>query len=451
MIYLITRFNKFLKFSSVVVGQKKIVFVFLFFIESIFCAVPASGATRTGEVTLQEAFQLARGRSTTVALTSNQIDQTDAQINQARAGYLPVLSLQASTFQQAQSSDLLVKSNSGEPQTTTNINLSQNIFQGFRDINSVHQRDQLKLGYEWVKKQALDQLYKDVAQAFYSILIFQSDILVYKEQTESTRQRRSELGSAKKSGRARDSDLLTVDSAVASLEVAISRAQAQLIVFQESFTVLTGLSDDVKLVNTISLPKEIESVGTWLEHAEQRPDIQQSKIFLLAADDGIKVARSGFYPSLGLSANYYFSRPEGIASDVDWDAGLVLSFPFFSGGLTKAQVSEATLIRQAKELNLRRTRELATQIIRTTFATVQSDLDQLSKLTRASDLSRRSHDLVRRDNRLGVATNADVLSSLQIWQETKRNLERIRITATYDYVRLLVESAKSSPSEASNE
>lgn len=414
------------------------------FLFILFCFIgnDSSALAQARVVTLPDCYKLALERSSTIAISLDQINQTDAQIKQARSGYMPVLSLQGSTTQQADSTNPLAKSLSSTSQSTSNINLSQNLFQGFRDINIVNQRSHLKIGFEWARKQALQQLYKDVAQAFYSLLIFQSDIALYNEQITSTRQRKSELSEAKKSGRARDSDILTAESSIASLEAAISRTRAQLVTYQESFTFLTGLTQDVKLANTTKLPNEFKNVAGWLENSEHRPDIQQSKNVLLAAEAGIKAAQSGFYPSLGFTANYYLSRPNGIFQGVDWDAGLVLSFPFFSGGLTRAQVSEATVVHHSKELNLRLTKELASQTIRTIVGTVQADFDQLEKLINASDLSRRSYELVHRDNRLGVATNTDVLMALQVWQESKRNLERTRITAIYDYVKLLVESSK---------
>jgi outer membrane protein len=399
-----------------------------------------SASAQTPTLTLQDCYVLALDRSATIAISLDLINQTEAQITQARAGYLPVLSLVGSTIQQAESTNSLTKNPTS--QVTTSLNMSQNLFQGFRDINTVKQRLQLKEGYRWAKKQAQQQLYKDVAQAFFSVLIFQSDVALYNEQISSTHQRRNELNSAKKSGRARDSDLLIAESSIASLEAAKSRTIAQLITYQETFAFLTGLTQDVKLVNNIKLPSQLNAISNWLENSEDRPDVQRAQAQLGAAEKGVNVSQSGFYPSLGLNANYYFSRPSETFQGVDWDVGLVLSFPFFSGGLTTAQVNEAVVIRHTKELNLRLTQELASQAVRTIVGSVSSDLDQLQKLATAADLSRRSYNLVHRDNRLGVATNTDVLMALQTWQESKRNLERTRITATYDFVRLLVEASK---------
>ena len=225
-------------------------------------------------------------------------------------------------------------------------------------------------------------------------------------------QRKSELDAAKRSGRARDSDILTAQSSIASLYAAIAKTEGLMAPYKESLIYLTGTSVEKIPAQGDETTAPLETVDKWLESRSDRPDIKQSKSVVDAATEAVKVAKSGYYPSLGLSANYYLSRPNGIFQGVDWDAGLTLSFPFFSGGLTKAQVAESTVVRHSKEVLLRQTEELAIQTIRTAFRAVQSDLDQIKTLSDSSDLSRRSYELVHRDNRLGNATNLDVLIAL---------------------------------------
>lgn len=385
-----------------------------------------------------------------IRLSEDQIVQSDSQIRQARAGFQPLLSLQASLSQQAESTNALANSLSSTRQSATSINLSQSLFHGFKDSATVSQRKNLKSGSEWAKKQTIQQLFQNVSQAYFSILIFQSDMAIYQDQIKSTMQRKSELSLAKKSGRARESDILTAESSIASLEATISRTEGWVVTFQETFTFLTGLPNHTKLIDNIQLPQNFKTVDQWLQKTIQRPDVQQMKSELFASSDGIRVAQSGYYPTLGLSANYYLSRPRGIFQGVDWDTSLTLSIPLFSGGFTKAQVSEAVIINHSKELMLKQTEEMAEQSIRSVFATLESDSDQLKKLSRASDLSRRSYDLIRKDNRLGIASNTDVLTALQVWQESKRNLERARITMVFDYVKLLLETSEDIEIKASD-
>lgn len=381
-------------------------------------------------------------KSASVLISQNQIDESQAKVDQARSGYYPALSLQARLNEQQKTENFAANEMNLNPQSSLSLNLNQNIFQGFRDLKLINQNNYLKTGFEFSKKSALQELYKEVAQAYFNLLIYQSDILLYQEQIESVGKRKTELRAAKKSGRARDSDILIIDSVVAQLQATVLKIQSQMISSSETFYFLTGLDRDVFLVNNFALPIKLDDSQTWLLSLEKRYDVEQAKYSVLAAEAAVGVAKSGYYPNLNLSANYYLSRSSEIYKDVDWDASLVLIIPLFSGGFNKSRVSEAQLIHQSEKNKLRLNEEQALQNIKSMVATVDSDLKQLEQIQKASDLNYQSYELVRRDNRLGVATNSDVLNSLQVWQESKRNLERLRLTANYDYIRLLLETLK---------
>ncbi len=421
---------------------------FIFLFQIVAAPDAASADVPIQKITIEECFKAALAHSSTIDLAKDQVGQMTAEINQAKSGYMPTLSFQATMTEQEESTNPLAKSLSSTHQTTSNLNLNQNIFMGFKDKATTEQRKYLKQGFEWAKTRAVRQLYQDVAQAFYSVLAFKSDIAQYKDQVRSTSQRKSELESAKRSGRARDSDILIAQSSIAALYAAISRTEGLSVPYQESLKYLTGYSSDKTPAEGSETSMVLENVDTWLTNRDNRPDIKQSENEISAATAAVKAAKSGYYPSLGFSANYYLSRPTGIFQGVDWDAGLTFSFPFFSGGLTRSQVAEATVIRHTKEVILRQTEDLATQAIRTAYRTVESDLDQIKTLSDSADLSKRSYDLVHRDNHLGNATNLDVLIALQSWQESKRNLERTRISTAYDFIKLRLESSRMSASES---
>jgi outer membrane protein TolC len=401
----------------------------------------SAGFAHSREINLKESFQLALAKSQSVSVRTDQILQTDAQIKQARSAYFPTLSFQAITTQQAESSNPLAKSLSSTRQSTSNLNLSQNLFRGFKDKASLNQKRNTKSADEWAKNQSIQLLYEEVASTFFSILILESDITLFHEQIINTRKRKEELSTARKNGRARDSEILVVDSSIAGSEASISQLESQKIHFQETLATLTGLPSSTSLVSEISLPFEVKGIDSWLQKKDLRPDVQQAKAALLATEENILIAKADYYPSIGLSANYYISRPTGIFQGVDWDTSLTLDFPFFSGGITRARVTEAKLIRHSQETLLRQTQGFSEESIRSAYRVVESDYDLLVKLDHSAALSKRSYELMHRDNRLGVATNTDVLSALQFWQEAKRNLERARITATNDYVKLLLESS----------
>jgi outer membrane protein len=395
------------------------------------------------QVTLADCIELALEKNPVLSSAIDRIEQVKAQIEQTHSNKWPVLSLQASASeQQARLQDQSEYNRLSSQQLITNINLSHNLFRGFKDTNLIKQKEKIKQAVEREHYRAVLQLGKDVAKAFYSILLYQTDINQYREQIKITRMRKLELLKAKKNGRIRDSDLLLIDSVMAGLEALISRSENILIPYQETLINLTGLEREVQITNTIVFPDKLKTVDQWLLDLEDRPDIRQAQNYLEAAEFGIAVAESGYYPTLGLSANYYFSRSKSIYQDIDWDVSLTLSLPFFSAGLTQAQEREARIVYHSQKVAKLNIQQLATQMIKTKFRTVESDVEQIKKLLYAAELSEKSYKLVRRDNRLGISTNTDVLTASQNWQESQRNLERSKIIALSDYVDLLIDSLK---------
>lgn len=72
---------------------------------------------------------------------------------------------------------------------------------------------------------------------------------------------------------------------------------------------------------------------------EGRPDMQSTVLRRRAAEAGVAFARSGYYPSVSGNAEYGWSG-DGTLADF-WSLGAEITFPVFSGFLTRHQVGEA--------------------------------------------------------------------------------------------------------------
>jgi outer membrane protein len=75
-----------------------------------------------------------------------------------------------------------------------------------------------------------------------------------------------------------------------------------------------------------------------------RPDLRQNEWLIQQAQAVVHRARSGYYPSISLSATYEGERPGDIrfeGEDFGNSIGVGLNWNLFAGGLTRAQVGEA--------------------------------------------------------------------------------------------------------------
>jgi outer membrane protein TolC len=111
------------------------------------------------------------------------------------------------------------------------------------------------------------------------------------------------------------------------------------------------------LVDNLSFEKYQVSFEDALAKAYQnRPDLKSTIAKRQAADSSIDLAKTSYYPLLTGSAAYSWSGEKPSSLDNGWNVGVALSFPLFSGYLTKYQVQEAKAnlnILKANEESLR--------------------------------------------------------------------------------------------------
>jgi outer membrane protein len=123
------------------------------------------------------------------------------------------------------------------------------------------------------------------------------------------------------------------------------------------------LDADVELTTSVEsqasrLPVEAgEGQGTPIERVlANRPEIKSAEFRIRASELGVKAARSGFFPQVYLSGNYYYLRPNPrFLPALDrfegtWDVGVSVSFDLWNWGQTRRQAEQAEArLGQARE------------------------------------------------------------------------------------------------------
>jgi len=146
----------------------------------------------------------------------------------------------------------------------------------------------------------------------------------------------------------------------------LGRLQADNLVqtSQQQLAAALGRDDSEALEVTGSVPVSGVPVSPDFSNLlfdipEDRQAVAQKKV----ADAELKSARSGFYPSLGLSGSSdYRDEGEGLAGKGDWQFGVQLSFPLYTGGrdyygeksaLENVSSAQSQRIGTAQELRVR--------------------------------------------------------------------------------------------------
>lgn len=384
-------------------------------------------------LTLDDYFAQALVRSEVVATQSELIHQAEERYRQAKATLRPTVNGVASyTWQEAGAINTTI---TPTRQPNARIAATQPLFRGFREFASMRQTQALVGAQDEDYRQARTQLFKDVAQNFYDVLAFEQDLRNLDEQINQNLEREKELRDRVRIGRSRSGEMLTVQSTISTLRAQVEQLQAQLAAAREAFAFLSGLPATTSLRDTETLSPNLDTLETYLARLELRPDVKAAQQRLTAAQENIAVARGARQPSLDLNANRYLERRGNLAA-VDWDVQLALTIPLYAGGSLQSQVREAVSQSTQAELGASQVRRQAEQEIRSVYQSVVFDRAQLEALEKATEAARKNYEVQRRDYRLGLVTNLDVLQALTAFQENQRALDRARYTAKLDYLKL---------------
>lgn len=406
---------------------------------------PSSGtaAPVAAPLTLKDAFHKAFQTSEQLTIQSEAIEQAKEEYRQTRGGILPHLHFIGSeTFQdKSRHQNNSGNSTSDTRYTQARLNLTQPIFQGFKEfyamsgLRAEERREQLLLRRQGTV------LFQSVAQAFFNVLSYETQLADVRSLMKLSSDRTKELRGRVDLGKSRGSDLTTSESQMATYLAQEAMLRGQIAVAREDFSLLIGEEiGGAPIVDNIGLPRVAPPLDELIKRVGDRSDIAALREEAEVRRAGVQVAKAGYWPTLNASGNYYFKRP-GSQSDIDWDAIFTLDATIFQGGVIRGlQLEAQSLLRQA-DLNVALQQRRAVADVRKAHALLLSSIEQAVLLDDAVRKSQKSYDSINRDYRLGVANNLDVLQAMNALETLKQNADVALLQSKLDLLnlRLVVE------------
>jgi outer membrane protein TolC len=150
------------------------------------------------------------------------------------------------------------------------------------------------------------------------------------------------------------------------------------------------------------------------------------------ADQSIKLARSGWFPTLALDFNYDF-RMDNFTFDSDkvedtYGGYLVLSLPLFDGLRTRAQVAEARSMRRQADIYKGNLKDIIELEVRGVLLDVEAARETLKSQEKNVGMAQEGLDIANERYLQGYATNLEVLDAQLALNTAKRN----RLEAVHD-------------------
>lgn len=436
---------------------------------ALVAARPAH-AQEAETITMQEAMRLALQQNTELGRAQSEARLRGAQTTRQYTEFLPNLNVSTSgtrtfgrSFSQEEGAIINETSNFFGADASANVN----VFNGFEDVASLR-RARLE---ESASTLRLERTRQDVVyQVFDGFTTLQQNrqlTEVRAQELEAQRELLEQVRTLVEVGRRPKSDLFQQQAAAAEARAALAAAEREVTVAETQLIQLVQLDpagtyafEAPALAEDADTTAQAYDLGPLLEDAfARRPDLSAAQISADAADQSVRVAQSGYWPSLSVGVGYgsdwssnsrlpvagtgtaprtitvepagggppatlpvpgtgsdpAFEQP-AFLDQLDQRRGgsvrLSLDIPIFDRLETRTQVEEAQVQARNAEYDLRDQRQQIALQVRQAVADVRSARTQLAATTQRLEAARRGQEAARRRYELGAATFVEVTQAL---------------------------------------
>jgi len=199
-------------------------------------------------------------------------------------------------------------------------------------------------------------------------------------------------------GRANRSNLIKIESDIATKEINLSDAQFNRDTAYRMLKIMAGINEDENVVLTDNFPNSFESLDVVELKSNPEWDIYQKQIKMYESNASSK--RSGMLPTLAAVGSYdYFSMGTDMGHMFDKQGaqsaywGLALKVPLFNGGLHSANATMEAMNAESARQELDKSKKLKTEEYNTAVKKYKHLCDNLGKLNEAYNLAQKAYDV----------------------------------------------------------
>lgn len=299
-------------------------------------------------LSLEDCLALARQYNPVLAASREKIQELVADYQAARSKFFPRLVLTSfydrqppNRFSPGGSSPVELFKREGY----VDVLGKQIIFDG---LKTYYNTQAAKTGTQAQKKEVqrtADELAFTVAQAFYQLMEAKENLGVAQEALQQRQEFGKLTGAFYKAGKVTNLDYVRAQSQVSEAEQAVVEAQNAVRLAREILARTMGLQEQVQVDIRGRLPEKFVAAGEinalWQEVLKTNPEIKKLDLDIAQSQTLIKAARGSYYPEVSLQAGSDVRHRDLGGTKPEWIGGVFMEYPFFEGGLTKAQVAKA--------------------------------------------------------------------------------------------------------------
>ncbi|MFH1502450.1 MAG: TolC family protein [Candidatus Eisenbacteria bacterium] len=407
-------------------------------------------------LTLSDAVDIALENNREIAMAEAGLDAARARLGQARAGYFPALTAsgsytrldEAPYMDASQFGDFfaplmtpfeyLVDEGYLDPATlvglqsdgadkiylgdddiySVGLTVTQPLFTGGAILSAHGAARHAARAEEFNASRTEERVRYDATRAYLGLVQADAALATMDDATGEMTSHLSDLEAMYEEGMIIEADLMRARVQMSEVELARNRARHGVELARAGLGFVLGLGPEVDVVPLDGLEMDAASergLPAWTELAlERRADLRSMGELVGAADNGVSLARSAYFPSVVAVGTYAWDRPDREYQPEfyeHWSITLAVEMNIFDWGLTRNRVREARAGLTQVERGYEMMSDAVRLEVRQAYLEREEALDAAAIAENGLAQARESMRVVRESFRSGLATNSDVLSA----------------------------------------
>nr|WP_272508510.1 TolC family protein [Salinibacter ruber] len=424
----------------------------------------------TTQITFEEAVRTALDQNTDIKRAQVQARQSNIQVRSEWMDFLPNLEINTSVERGVgRGFSEVVGGITTQTQDEFRLNgrSSVTLFNGFENTSSLRQAREQAGADQNSLKRARREVVFTVMDQFISLVESREIVRVRRERVEAQRQRLKQIREFVEAGTRPKSDLFTAEADLADAEQQLLEGKREREVSQTQLIQTLQLNPraaydfQVPSLEGDTLDPVRYKLSALIDEAfRKRLDLRVAKAKRRAAEQGVRSARSSYYPSLSLSGSYGTDwssqglrniNDESFGNQLDVNRGggvsLEISIPVFDQFNRSTEVERAQVDALNAKYQLQdRRQEIALQVRQSYFdyRNAVQQLEAANKRLRAAERARRA---AQERYELGSADIVELQNAIRDYVDAASQQVRARYELVFQQKRIDYNVGRLSPDE----
>jgi outer membrane protein len=422
---------------------------------AVFCFGAGALYGQPKNLTLDEARRIALEQNLSVAQAQNNVQSAQSGVLAAYGSYLPTLS--ASGGWNRYQSDRVASYYLGQPipgtggfsvdnNFQTGVNLNYTIFDGFAREGNFSRATSNSVSAEQQSARTRQSIIFQVESGYLNVLRDEQLVKVSDGNLKRDQRQLERITESNRVGALSLADVYRQQSQVAADELSVITAQNNYDKAKADLLALIGLdvSEEYTLADATISPEitagELDSTTTKYKNFRDlsqralavRPDYLSARETFRAAESGVSVARSGYFPNISASAGYGLSSAQlsRISDNKSLNWGINFRWNLFDGFNTNQNLQTASVTKRNAEITLVQAErnvnvDIKKAVLDLDAARKQYDVSQKGLVSASED-----RKIAEERYNLGAGTLLDLLTA----NAGLVNAEANKVNAVYNYI-----------------